>query len=295
MELNGGGRMNKPKMLIALGALPLLVLSACGDNESEETAAEVDGTDEPVEEVETDIEDDVDDELESDDENDNADEEVEEEPEDLEPQYTWNQEAGVFESIGDAQSEAVLLTIDDAPDNHAVEMAEILHNLDVSAIFFVNGHFLTTEEQEEELLQIIDYGHAIGNHTMGHPDLQTLSEEEQYEEIVGLNDVIEDISGERPDFFRAPFGLNTDYTRELAKDEEMLLMNWTYGYDWESDYLEAEPLADVMVNTELLRNGANLLMHDREWTKDALEDIVLGIEEKGYRFIHPDEIALEDE
>ena len=67
----------------------------------------------------------------------------------------------------------------------------------------------------------------------------------------------------------------------------MLLMNWSYGYDWEKQYMEAAALADIMVNTELLRDGANLLMHDREWTADALKDIVEGLRAKGYELIDP--------
>ena len=48
------------------------------------------------------------------------------------------------------------------------------------------------------------------------------------------------------------------------------------------------PLADIMVNTELLTVMALiLLMHDREWTAEALQDIVEGLRAKGYDFIDP--------
>ncbi|MFC5712341.1 polysaccharide deacetylase family protein [Thalassorhabdus alkalitolerans] len=204
--------------------------------------------------------------------------------------YTVNQNDWSLEPVNDADEQVVLLTIDDAPDNHGVEMAEILYELDAPAIFFVNGHFLQSEEGEEQLEAIYDMGFAIGNHTMNHQKLDDVSEEEQTEEIVELNDLIEDIIGERPEYFRAPHGVNTDHAREVVEEENMILMNWTYGYDWEADYTEPEPLAEIMVETELLRDGANLLMHDREWTMEALEDIVLGLEEKGYGFVHPDQI-----
>ena len=48
-----------------------------------------------------------------------------------------------------------------------------------------------------------------------------------------------------------------------------------------------DALADIMVNTEHLSDGANLLMHDREWTADALKDIVEGLRAKGYDLIDP--------
>ncbi|WP_078576061.1 polysaccharide deacetylase family protein [Salipaludibacillus agaradhaerens] len=192
--------------------------------------------------------------------------------------------------IDDAEEQVVLLTIDDAPDNYSVEMAESLKELDAGAIFFVNGHFLESEQGRADLQHLYDLGFEIGNHTMTHQDLTTLSEEEQYEEIVELNDLIEEVIGERPRFFRAPFGKNTSYSTQLVEDENMQWMNWTYGYDFVEEYMEKEALTDVMVNAPELRNGANLLMHDREFTRDALEDIVRGLREKGYDIVAPETI-----
>lgn len=195
-----------------------------------------------------------------------------------------------FQPIDDADSEVVLLTIDDAPDNHGLEMAKTLKELDAPAIFFVNGHFLESDEEKETLKEIYDMGFAIGNHTKTHAKLTDLSEEEQHEEIMYVSDLVEEITGERPKYFRAPHGINTDYSKQLVKDDGMLLMNWSYGYDWEKQYMDSAALADIMVNTEYMRDGANLLMHDREWTAEALEDIVKGLHEKGYGFINPETI-----
>ncbi|TMW73034.1 polysaccharide deacetylase family protein [Alteribacter natronophilus] len=186
--------------------------------------------------------------------------------------------------------QVVLLTIDDVPDEHGVEMAETLAELEAGAIFFVNGHFLNSEEGREQLQAIHNLGFEIGNHTMNHPNMSNLSEEEQYAEIVELNDLIEEITGERPRFYRAPFGVNTDYSKELIEEKGMQWMNWTYGYDFDADYMEAEPLAEIMVETELLRNGANLLMHDRSFTSEALEQIVTGLRENGYEPLDPERI-----
>ncbi|MEC1718187.1 polysaccharide deacetylase family protein [Schinkia azotoformans] len=203
------------------------------------------------------------------------------------PQYKINPKNFNIEPIGDAPDHVILLTIDDAPDKHALEMAKTLKNLNVNAIFFVNGHFLQTPEQEAVLKAIHEMGFLIGNHTMTHQNLKTLSNEEQYKEIVELNDLVEKIIGERPKFFRAPHGVNTDYSRQVVADEKMVLMNWSYGYDFMKDYMSKEALTTIMINTELLHKGANLLMHDREWTNEALQDIVIGLENKGYQAADP--------
>ncbi|MBS4193841.1 polysaccharide deacetylase family protein [Lederbergia citri] len=210
----------------------------------------------------------------------------EQQAEETVPEYRMN---AVFalEPIEKANPKVVLLTIDDAPDKYALEMAKTLKELNAPAIFFVNGHFINSPEKEAILKEIYDLGFEIGNHTFSHANLTTLSQEEQKEEILTVSDKVEEVTGERPKFFRAPFGANTDISKQIAAEEKMLVMNWTYGYDWEKDYMSKDAIADIMVNTNLLVNGANLLMHDREWTNAGLEQIVKGLREKGYETLDP--------
>ncbi|GAE91798.1 polysaccharide deacetylase [Gracilibacillus boraciitolerans JCM 21714] len=201
----------------------------------------------------------------------------------------------------DTNENVVLLTIDDAPDKYALEMAKTLKDLNAPAIFFVNGHFLESEENKDILRQIHEMGFAIGNHTYNHQRLSEVNEEQQKEDILELSNLIQDIIGEKPKFFRAPNGVNTDYATQLVKDEGMLLMNWTYGYDYFKPYMDAEKLKEAMISGEgpevdvpysLLKPGANLLMHDREWTAEALGDIVNGLRKKGYEMADPISIKL---
>ena len=210
--------------------------------------------------------------------------------EDSEPLYQLNEANWTLQPIKDTKAKAVLLTIDDAPDRYAVEMATTLKELNAPAIFFVNGHFIDSDEEKANLKAIYDMGFAIGNHTQTHVNLKDSSEEQQREEILSVNESVEAVIGEKPKFFRAPFGVNTDFSRSLVQQEGMLLMNWTYGYDWEKQYMDAASLTDIMVNTEYLTDGANLLMHDREWTAGALRGIVEQLRAKGYDFIDPSTI-----
>lgn len=207
-----------------------------------------------------------------------------------EKNYQINENTWTVDPIKDAESKVALLTIDDAPDEHALKIAQTLKSLDVNAIFFVNGHLVNTPQKEEVLKEIYDLGFAIGNHTYSHSNLKELSEAEQREEIMQVNNMVEKITGEKPRFFRAPFGSNTEYSKKLAAEENMTVMNWTYGYDWEKDYQTKEAIADIMVNTPYLNDGANLLMHDRTWTMEAMADIVKGLQAKGYTIVNPDNI-----
>ncbi|CAM3089348.1 polysaccharide deacetylase family protein [Filibacter tadaridae] len=271
------------KQIVYVMAMLILLLAACAKEEPEDEKEPIENndsveerggeTEEPVEEPPA--------------------EEIVEEV--AEPLYALNPVTYSVEPIGDANAKVVLLTIDDAPDKRALDMAKTLKRLDAPAIFFVNGHFLATDEKKEVLKEIHDMGFMIGNHTKTHANLKGITEQQQQEEILTVSDTVERVIGERPKFFRAPFGINTDFSRALAEKEGMTLMNWSFGYDWEKQYMDAEAIADIMVNTELLHNGSNLLMHDREWTADALEEIVLGLRAKGYDLVDPATIKVAKE
>ncbi|MCH4824890.1 polysaccharide deacetylase family protein [Planococcus halocryophilus] len=272
------------KKWIAIAAVSFL-LTACGDDTNTSTTEEketknVEGNTE-TEKQEENVEKEEVEEI----------EEVEEVVEQVEePQYKVNPANWAVQPILDADEKVVLVTIDDAPDKHSLEMAETLKSQDIPAIFFVNGHFLETDEKKQQLKKIHEMGFMIGNHAYSHQDLKGLTEQQQQEEILKVSEMVEEITGEKPKFFRAPFGSNTDFSKQLVADEKMVLMNWTYGYDWEKQYQDAQTLTDIMVNTEYLNNGANLLMHDRDWTVEALPGIIQGLEDKGYGFVDPEEI-----
>ncbi|WP_231710687.1 polysaccharide deacetylase family protein [Gracilibacillus suaedae] len=292
------------KNIYTLLLVTLLILGACNDtiNDDDEVAEGEEANTEETSTEQTEKENEVEEEpmvTEENDENKTEDEEKKEEetvPEITEPLYKIDDNWSVVPLDEGTNEKVVLLTIDDGPEKYALEMAETLKELEAPAIFFVNGHFLETDEKKEQLRQIHEMGFAIGNHTYHHQKLSDVDEETQKQEIMELNDLIEEIIGEKPKFFRAPHGENTDYATSLVEEEGMLLMNWTYGYDYFEPYMDAEKLKEAMISGEapeidisysLLKPGANLLMHDREWTAAALEDIVKGLRDKGYEFVDP--------
>jgi len=207
--------------------------------------------------------------------------------------YRINSATSVVEPIDEAiDPKVALLTFDDAPDQHAVEIAEQLKMINAPAIFFVNGMYIASDEGKDKLKQLYDMGFSIGNHTQTHPNLSTISPEEQREEIMATNEAIYEVIGEKPHFFRAPYGVTTETSAAIMAEEGMVSMTWTYGYDWEADYQNSEALTDIMLNTDYLNDGANLLMHDRSWTNDAVVSIAEGLIEKGYTLVDPKFIEL---
>lgn len=301
MKRGGFCRMLRKSSVIFMLIVVIGVLSACssGDDNEDSTGEQAEDQTEDTEAEENTDENDASAQSEGTDE----DKEQDEAAEEKEPEYYISEETSSIEPIDDAEEKVVLLTIDDAPDENALEMAETLKEKDAKAIFFVNGHFIDDEEGAEKLKKIYEMGFPIGNHTNTHVVLPDVSEEEQTEEIIAVNDRVEEIIGERTAFFRAPHGMNTDHSREVVEQEGMVLMNWTYGFDYFEPYQDADKLKEALISGEapeigeehsLLRSGANILMHDREWTNEALGDVIDGFREQGYEIVDPDLIETID-
>lgn len=212
--------------------------------------------------------------------------------------YQINPDIFTVQPITDADTEVILLTFDDAPqppDSHTLEIAQTVKEKGAHAIFFVMGQFLESDESRAIIKEVSDMGFEIGNHSYSHPDMSSISYEEQLEEIVATNDAIEEITGKRARFFRAPYGSYNADTDTISTLENMTLMNWTYGYDWVDGYMEETALADIMVNAPELGSGGNLLMHDRPWTAAAIGTIIDGLRAKGYEMVDPKLIESPEE
>ncbi|MFW3362462.1 polysaccharide deacetylase family protein [Aerococcus viridans] len=213
--------------------------------------------------------------------------------------------SSVLPANEDANPNVVLATVDDVPrklpetPTSSVEEAQAMADRGIYGIFFVNGMYLQGEDGEEgrqALKEIADMGHVIGNHTLTHYSLDQVPDEETLRhEIIGNQDIIEEVIGYRPQFFRPPHGIETPELEGILEEENMVAMNWSYGFDWDENYSDPATLADVMVNTEFLSPGANLLMHDLTWTNEAMPAILDGIQAKGYEFVDARDIATRDE
>lgn len=278
MTLNIKIGVDKMKIkLLTVLTLSSLVLAACQDNAAPNE--DVENPDDEIAEVEP-----------EETPEENVDEEIEEVEEVVEFQYQVNPTLYSVEPINldeTTEEKLVLLTYDDAPYGNTLEIAEALTERGVSAIFFVNGMYMEDEEGFEVMQKVHEMGFEIANHTHTHATLPDHSEQDQKEEILKTSEIIEKAIGKKPRFFRAPHGMNTDYSKQLVVDEGMKMMNWSFGYDWMGEYHDAAALTDITLNAPELGNGSNILMHDRTWTAEATPAIVDGLIEQGFTIIDP--------
>lgn len=189
-------------------------------------------------------------------------------------------------------NKVVLLTFDDGPKDEVIltSMLDTLDKHNAKAIFFVNGYRV---KQNPKLLTLIhERGQTIGNHSWDHINLKKELKAVVEQQIGSLQTEIEALTGEKPLFFRPPFGAGGETVKEIAKNHGMLYMTWSNGsLDWDQSTKDKpdEVIRNVM---DQLHPGANILMHELKWTADALDELLTNIENKGYSYIDPATIDI---
>ncbi|MFF4798999.1 polysaccharide deacetylase family protein [Streptomyces sp. NPDC001351] len=126
----------------------------------------------------------------------------------------------------------MVLTFDDGPDpRYTPHILDTLAEYDVRAMFFVCGEMAV--DNQDLLARMADDGHIVGNHTWTHPLLTQLTRSEIRSEMKRTSDVIEDAYGERPLWFRAPYGAWNRATFQLGAEMGMEPLAWTVDtLDW---------------------------------------------------------------
>ncbi|NLA11489.1 MAG: polysaccharide deacetylase family protein, partial [Firmicutes bacterium] len=84
------------------------------------------------------------------------------------------------------------------------KILEILKENEIKTTFFLTGFWV--EAYPEYVKLIADAGHEIGNHTLTHPHLNNLTEEEIHSELEKVEQMIAQVSGQKTALFRPPFG-----------------------------------------------------------------------------------------
>lgn len=190
--------------------------------------------------------------------------------------------------IDSAPKKVVLLTFDDGPKEEPLltRMLDTLDKHKAKAIFFVNGYRI---EANPELLKLIkERGQTIGNHSWDHINLKNESAASQREQVSGVNAAVEKLTGEKPKFFRPPFGAGNDALKAYVKEQGMLYMTWSNGsLDWDAKATKKNPELVVKNVLEQVHDGANILMHELPWTADALDKLLTELANKGYGFVDP--------
>ena len=188
----------------------------------------------------------------------------------------------------------VALSFDAAWGNEDTqEILNILKNHDVHVTFFMTGGWV--EKYPDDVKAIYEAGHDLGNHSETHPNMSQLSNEQKTEELMLVHKKVKELTGEDMYLFRPPYG---DYDDEVilnAKENGYYTIQWDVdSLDWK-DY-GVDSIVDTVVNHKNLGNGSIILCHNgAKYTKDALDAMINGLQEKGYEIVPVSELIYKDD
>lgn len=153
-----------------------------------------------------------------------------------------------------------LITIDDGPDPHDTPLLlDLLDRHQAKAIFFMIGE--KVRMHPELAREVVRRGHEIGNHTMAHPQASfwCASPWRTKREILACQQLIKEVTGYSPRWFRAPVGHRNLFTHPITRELGMKVMGWNRrGYDAVSKDAEAV-LSKILPG---LRRGDVVLVHE---------------------------------
>ncbi len=166
----------------------------------------------------------------------------------------WQRYPGLRQ-VGAGQA---VLTFDDGPDSDATPaVLDALEQAGVRATFFVLGSQL--EEHREIGAEVLRRGHEIGLHGYGHPRHDRVGASESRDDVIRGRQVLEDLLGVSPRWYRPPYGKMSDAAAEACRTLGMSTVYWSaWGLDW-------EPVGEqriAAVTCEQLSDGGIVLLHD---------------------------------
>jgi peptidoglycan/xylan/chitin deacetylase (PgdA/CDA1 family) len=153
------------------------------------------------------------------------------------------------------------LTFDDGPHPRSTPLfLRLLETHGVRATFFLLGSELVRCPRLGQ--DIVAAGHEVAVHGWEHRCLLTLGPRATYDTLARTRDVVGDITGQRPRWFRAPYGVFSGPSLATARKLGLTPILWTcWGFDWTASSTGPSVLKTVLRG---LKGGGTILLHDSD-------------------------------
>jgi biofilm PGA synthesis N-glycosyltransferase PgaC len=186
----------------------------------------------------------------------------------------------------------LMLTFDDGPDPiWTPKLLDVLSRWHVPATFFVTGEHAAAYPQIME--RMVREGHAVGNHTLTHPDVSAIGPLRGRAEFVLTDRVIQASGGVRSAMARLPYDSDGDVDRQTALAGILRAQQWGYvvsSYDVDSLDWRYELQHKAIPLVPLTEQFETVLLHDsgakdRQATIDYVNNVLIPeAKRKGYTF-----------
>ena len=185
------------------------------------------------------------------------------------PNYTWNVKT---------DEKVIYLTFDDGPIPEVTPwVLEMLEKYDAKATFFCVGD--NVEKHPSIFEQVLDAGHAVGNHTYNHLNGWETDILPYFHNVRNCARLVQS------SLFRPPYGkLTPKQTQFLARHYRIVMWDVLSG-DFDQTISKDECLNNVLLSA---RRGSVVVFHDslkaESRMKYALPRVLEHFSAKGYRF-----------
>ncbi|NLW07389.1 MAG: polysaccharide deacetylase family protein [Clostridia bacterium] len=180
---------------------------------------------------------------------------------------------------GNPEKKAVALTFTiDWGEEYLPAILAALQQADARATFFPTGRWASLHP--ELVKQIARANHEIGNHGYGHPHPDSLSIEENKEDIKRGEEVLIALTGQKPACYSPPYGECKPQVVAAASNLGYNFIMWTINT---GDYLPNTSPEDIIDSIiPRCQNGAIILLHPTEPTSQALPELLKQLKEREY-------------
>lgn len=190
--------------------------------------------------------------------------------------------AEVSKCVGN--SKRVNFSFDGGAGSHSIaSILSVLDKHEVKGTFFLTGNWASANASWVQEMGTL--GHEVFNHTLTHPDLKTLSNEEIRRQFRDAETIISGLTGKttKP-YFRPPYGSRDSRVWSVAWAEGYRSIYWTIdALDWQTTATD-DFVKDRVIS--LLRPGAIIMMHiGDDITGRVLDDLLHTIKGQGYEIV----------
>ena len=191
----------------------------------------------------------------------------------------------------DTEQKRISLSINCAWNADDIDkILEVLDKCNVKATFFMVGEWV--DKFPDAVKKINEKGHEIANHSDKHLHVNSLSYEQNVEEILNCSKKIKKLTGKDVKLYRCPYGEYNDTVIKAATDNGYKVIQWSI------DSLDYEGLDEGQMWDRInkkLTNGSIILMHNgTENTANSLETIIKNIQKKGYNIVKISDLIYQD-
>ena len=185
------------------------------------------------------------------------------------------------------EAKKVAITFDDGPNSlYTEKLLDGLKERNVKATFFLIGK--EVKEYPDIVKRMYEDGHLIGNHTYEHVNLCEVDTKQVKWQVEQTNDLIYEVTGERPVYIRPPYGC---WNKQMEEETGMLEILWSVDpRDWECND------TDVLISRVLKQvdDEGIILFHDGSQSSvDAALTVIDILQERGYEFVLASEVLYE--